>query len=194
MLLKQRRATPHRLIAKATKAFLLVLCLAVLPAGCSSISRLQEFPEPPQVFGGTRQNFEGAGMGMFRRSFDFFQTVVIPISGGTSHSFGAGAAMAGLLLLPLVLPVVIVEIPLTLAADVVVLPVSIPAERWWYSQNEGPPDEPEVPGLEEGEVDLESIEDIEAAEGAGLADEQLDALNRGLEGGNLELEDPPGDD
>ena len=135
------------LITKTIKAILLVLCLAVLTSGCSSISRLQEFPEPPQVFGGTRQNFEGAGMGMFRRSFDFFQTV-IPISGGTSHGFGAGAAMAGLLLLPLVLPVVIVEIPLTLAADVVVLPVTIPAELWWYSQNEGPPDEPEAPVIE----------------------------------------------
>ena len=56
MPLKQRRTTPHRLVAKATKAFLLVLCLAVLPVGCSSISRYQNFPEPPQVFGGTRMN------------------------------------------------------------------------------------------------------------------------------------------
>ena len=56
MFLKQRRATPHRLISKTTKALFLVLCLAVLPVGCSSISRLQNFPEPPQVFGGTRMN------------------------------------------------------------------------------------------------------------------------------------------
>ena len=49
------------LIVKTTKALPLLLCLAVLTSGCSSISRLQEFPEPPQIFGGTRQNISEPG-------------------------------------------------------------------------------------------------------------------------------------
>jgi hypothetical protein len=77
MPLKQRGATPHRPIAKTTNAFLLILCLAVLPVGCSSISRLQNFPEPPQVFGGTRMNIIYPD-GMYMRP--------LGISGDLAHS------------------------------------------------------------------------------------------------------------
>ena len=129
---KQRRTTPHRLVAKATKAFLLVLCLAVLPVGCSSISRLQNFPEPPQVFGGTRLNIRDPGE-VLERSFEFASGVVGPIS-GSAENYGALAAGV-LVMLPFVLPAIIVDIPLSLAADVVFFPVSIPAELWWYSVN-----------------------------------------------------------
>ena len=175
MFLKQRRATPHRLISKTTKAILLVLCLAVLTSGCSSISRLQEFPEPPQAFGGTRQNIRDPGE-VLERSFEFASGVVGPIS-GSAENYGALAAGV-LVMLPFVLPAIIVEIPLTLAADIVVLPVTIPAELWWYSQNEGPPDEPEAPGLEEGELDPEGLPSLEEQDGLNLDD----------------LEDPSGDD
>ena len=83
--------------------------------------------------------------------------------------------MALLMLVPIVLPAIIVDIPLSLAADVVFLPVSIPAELWWFSQNEGTPDELEAPGNDEFKDDLEglpSIEDVEkAAEEAQLIEE-----------------------
>ena len=116
MPLKQRRTTPHRLVAKATKASLLVLCLPVLPAGCSSISQLQNFPEPPQVFGGTRMNIIYPD-GMYMRPL------------GIAGDFGAfggsrnDKVMALLMLVPIVLPAIIVDIPLSLAADVVFLPL-----------------------------------------------------------------------
>ena len=171
MFLKQRRATPHRLISKTTKAILLVLCLAVLTSGCSSISRLQNFPEPPQVFDGTRMNIIYPD-GMYMRPLGI---------AGDFGAFGGSSndkAMALLMLAPIVLPAIIVEIPLSLAADVVVLPVTIPAELWWYSQNEGPPDEPEAPGLEEGELDPEGLPSLEEQDGLNLDD----------------LEDPSGDD
>ena len=128
MPLKQRRATPHRLIAKTTKALFLVLCLAVLPVGCSSTSRLQNFPEPPQVFGGTLMNIIYPD-GMYMRPLGI---------AGDFGAFGGSSndkAMALLMLAPIVLPAIIVDIPLSPAADVVFLPVSIPAELWWYSVN-----------------------------------------------------------
>lgn len=175
------------LIVKTTKALLLLLCLAVLTSGCSSISRLQEFPEPPQAFGGTRQNIIHP-LGLLVRGYDFVTTFVPIPRGSAAHGFGTGAAMAGLLLLPLVLPAIIVDIPLTLAAAVVVLAVSIPAELWWYSQNKGAPDEPEAPGDDGFKTDpegLPSIEDLDAAEEARTA-EDVENLD--------ELEDLPGDD
>ena len=128
MFLKQRRATPHRLISKTPEALFLVLCLAVLPVGCSSISRLQNFPEPPQVFDGTRMNIIYPD-GMYMRPLGI---------AGDFGAFGGSSndkEMALLMLAPIVLPAIIVDIPLSPAADVVFLPVSIPAELWWYSVN-----------------------------------------------------------
>ena len=57
---------------------------------------------------------------------------------GDFGAFGGSSndkAMALLMLAPIVLPAIIVDIPLSPAADVVFLPVSIPAELWWYSVN-----------------------------------------------------------
>ena len=149
------------LIVKTTKALPLLLCLAVLTSGCSSISRFNEFPEPPQVFGGTRLNIHHP-WGMVERPFGFAFDV-IPLS-SSAHGFGAGVAAAGLVMLPLILPAIIVDIPLTLAVDVATLPITIPTELFWYSQNEGPPDfykEPEAPvrgDLEDDRLDRIGVE------------------------------------
>ena len=51
------------------------------------------------------------------------------------NPFGSGGH-AGLLLLVPVVAIVLTDIPFSLAVDVAALPITIPAELWWYSQTE----------------------------------------------------------
>ena len=89
-----------------------MLLVATMAAGCSTINQFNN-ARSPQAFGGVRNHIE-----------DFpFGHIATELIGSTSSKISTKVVIT-----LLIMPLVLIDIPLSFAADTVLLPVTVPAE------------------------------------------------------------------
>ena len=121
----------------------LALCSSASLNGCATIIRLAHLPEPPQIYGGVRNHVEHFPYGHLetRRS------------GSNRDNMGNGSpsvigGMIGGMIRRILIPLVVIDFPLSVALDTAFLPVTIPSEIIYNSRQKessngqvGDPDE-----------------------------------------------------
>ncbi len=93
-----------------------LLAFSLSFSGCASVDTLSNYPQSPQIFGGLRGHVEGFPYGH-----------LAPLTSGGHGGMGVG------ILAPFLIPLIVIDLPLSLSIDAVALPVTIPGEIYWWS-------------------------------------------------------------